>query len=444
MHKLFAIAHREFAAMVATRAFLITLVMMPVLMLGGLVLLPMVGKLGGQKTRRIVIVDGTGSLLQPIEAAANQRNEMIKASSQDASQQGPENDNPFEAAEIWNFESSPESELNDEDRLELSNQIRDGELYAFVEIPPELTDNDGLTPMQFVSQDAALSGARRWLENLIKQEIRERRLTELGIDPELVAEANVPVNLEPTMPYKTDGEGEISTKGIAGTLTSMFLPFGIMMLMFMVIFLAAQPMLESGMEEKSNRIAELLLGSVSPTQLMTGKLIGNVAGSFVIFAFYGIGGMFVVQHNDWAIDLPWTMMPWLILFQILGVLFFSSIFLTIGASVSELKEAQSLLLPVWLMLMVPMMVWFAAVRDPNGIVAVSLSFFPPSTPLMMSLRLSSGQTMPWWHPPLAALMMMIATYIVVSIAGRIYRASLLKSDSAKTIAQLFKRLRSAE
>ena len=217
-----------------------------------------------------------------------------------------------------------------------------------------------------------------------------------------------------------------------------------MMLMFMVIFLAAQPMLESGMEEKTNRIAELLLGSVSPTTLMTGKLIGNVCGSFVIFAIYGIGGYFMLNHNGWGDNLPWAVMPWLIVFQILGVLFFSSIFLTIGASVSELKEAQSMLLPVWLVLMLPMMTWFLVIKDPNGVLPVALSFFPPSAPLMMSLRMSTGQTIPSWQLPVSALVMLIATGIVVVVAGRIYRAGLLKSDSAKSIGQLFKRLRTAE
>jgi ABC-2 type transport system permease protein len=217
-----------------------------------------------------------------------------------------------------------------------------------------------------------------------------------------------------------------------------------MMLMFLVIFMAAQPMLESGMEEKQHRIAELLLGAVSPAQLMTGKLLGNVAGSFVIFAIYGLGGILIAQQNQWEVSLGWSQLPWLIIFQVLGVLFYSSIFLAIGASVNELKEAQSLLLPVWLLSMSPLMVWFVAVRDPNGFVAVSLSFFPPSTPLMMSLRMAGGQTIPWWHGPLAVVLMIAATSAVILFASRIYKASLLKSDSAGSLRKMLQRLRAAE
>jgi ABC-type Na+ efflux pump permease subunit len=216
-----------------------------------------------------------------------------------------------------------------------------------------------------------------------------------------------------------------------------------MMLMFMVIFLAAQPMLESGMEEKGQRIAELLLGTVSPTQLMAGKLLGNVCGSLVIFVIYGIGGWSILSANDMSQYVPLSLVPWFLVFQLLAVLFFSSIFLTVGASISELKEAQSLLLPVWLVLMAPLMVWFAAIRDPNGTLATTMSLFPPSAPLMMTLRLATGQAIPVWQPPLAALLLMLATMMVIYVAGRIYRASLLRTDSATTVKQIFGRLKSA-
>ena len=274
----------------------------------------------------------------------------------------------------------------------------------------------------------------------MQHQLRTRRLNALGIDPAVVAKADQPVAVNPVLPYTQNSSGGAETKGGSSVLVTLFLPFGVMTLMFLVIFLAAQPMLESGMEEKGQRIAEVLLGSVSPSQLMAGKLVGNVLGSLMIFAIYGIGGGFILQRNGWATHLPWTLLPWFVVFQLLGVVFFSSIFLTIGAAISELKEAQSLLLPVWLVLLAPMMVWIVAVRDPNGPVAVTLSFFPPSSPLMMILRLASGQAIPGWQPPAAAVLLLVASAAIVGIAGRIYRASLLRTDSARSFRQLLQRL----
>ncbi|MEM8667161.1 MAG: ABC transporter permease [Planctomycetota bacterium] len=440
MKKIITIARREFTAMVVTKTFVLSLVMMPVLMVGGLFLMPALSKLSGAKDRKIIVADGTNRLLETMTESATLRNEALaeaieanSANSEDA----------MMGTEMFLFEAAPEPVLTDEQRLAISDQIRDGEVYALVEIPADFPNVTEDSPARFVSQDAVLSQARRWLERQLREELRIAKLKELGLDPELVAQSNVPVQLLPTTPFEATDDGSVTSKDGMGTLASMMLPFGIMMLMFMVIFMAAQPMLESAMEEKQHRIAELLLGSVSSTELMTGKLIGNVAGSFVIFLFYASGALIVANRNAWELNLDWSQLPWLLVFQVLGVLFFSSIFLTIGACVSELKEAQSLLLPVWLLLASPLMVWFIAVRDPNGVVASSLSFFPPSSPLMMSLRLSSGQTLPIWHAPLAALLMLMATGLVVVVAGRLYRISLLRTDSAASIKQIIQRFRSA-
>lgn len=457
MYKLWVVAQRECSAMVATKAFLFTLVMMPILMFGGIFLMPLLTSLGAGKDQRIVVADATGQLLKGIQAASNARNESLRQvtdapkSDRRSTGQGKDRDNdseqnPFEGADYFTFEPAASPQLDDETRLSLSQQIRDGKLYAYVEIPADLlaeTSSGPSSQILFVSQDAALSSARQWLASTLQLNVRALRLQKLGVDPELVAQADVPLALVPNRLPMRGSDGSLKTEGGDSALTAIFLPFGVMMLMFLVIFLAAQPMLESGMEEKGQRIAEVLLGSVTPTQLMGGKLLGNVAGSLLIFACYGLGGWFIMQRNGWGEGFPWAVFPWFLVFQVLGVVFFSSLFLTIGASINEMKEAQSLLLPVWLVLMLPMMIWMIVVRDPNGPVAVTLSFFPPSTPLMMILRLASGQTIPAWQAPAAAMLMLGATAAVVYLAGRLYRISLLRTDTVRSLAQLLSRFRSA-
>lgn len=451
MYKLLIIAHREYAAMVATRAFLVTLVMMPVLMFGGLVIMPKLSALGGGKTERIVVADETGKLFEVLKAAAEARNAMLRSQSSkptnvDAKEQikaqaEKQRDQFGGANNFYEIEAAESATLTDQQRLTLSDEIRAGKLYAFVEIPASVLAEDATatTAAKFIGQDALLSAGRQWLAAVVSEQVRVTRLNRLGLDPSVISLASRPVEFTPMAPIKPDSDGKERSQ--TDMLLQLFLPFGIMMLMFMVIFLAAQPMLESGMEEKSHRIAEVLLGSVSPTQLMAGKLLGNVAGSLMIFAIYGIGGWAVLQRNGWASELPMTLIPWFIVFQLLGVLFFSSIFLTVGASISELKEAQGLLMPIWLVMLAPMMIWIVVLRDPNGIVAVGMSLFPPSAPLMMMLRLASGQTIPWWQPPLSAGILVAATILVVMGAGRIYRASLLRADSARTLMQFLARLR---
>lgn len=461
MFKLWVIAHREYVAMVGTKAFLFTLVMMPILMFGSLLAMPVLNRVSGGKTQKIVIADGTGQLFEKLEQAAKARNLSIgtKPSETTSSKKGKTGNSPSfmeQQADIWELIAGP-SELSDEERFQFSDQIRNGDIYALVEVPKAFFDSSLLDPVEaisdesakpigpgpkFYSQDALMSGARAWLGSMIGQKLRDAKMKQFGldkIDPKIFAQVDAKVELVPSAPVKKTDEKKSDENSMVDALVSMFLPFGVMMLMFMVILMAAQPMLESAMEEKSLRISEVLLGSVTPSQLMGGKLLGNVAGSLVIFVLYGAGGLFFLNYQGLADKMPIGLLPWFLLFQLLGVLFFSSIFLTVGASVNELKEAQTLLLPVWLVLMTPMMVWFIALREPNGIVATTLSFFPPSCPMMMVLRLASGTTVPFWQPPLAALVMIVSTYGIVTLAGRIYRAGLLRNEGVRSIGQLLKR-----
>lgn len=460
--------------MVGTKAFLFTLVMMPILMFGSIIAMPLINSVSGSKTLKIVVADGTGQLFETIEQAATQRNASLKMLSKkdidsaDKKSSGRHSKDSFlrQQADIWLFTEAP-NELTEEQRLEYSRQIRNGELYALVEIPKSLWDDPsklgvadavkstavestglestGDTPTvapKFYSQDALISGTRSWLGFLISQKMRELRIRQFGltsIAPEVFSQIDAKVELTPNMPIQASDIGKPKDQSPMDSLIAMFLPFGVMMLMFMVILMAAQPMLESAMEEKSLRISEVLLGSVTPSQLMGGKLIGNVAGSLVIFVLYGSGGLFLLNSQGLSDKIPASVLPWFLLFQLLGVLFFSSIFLTVGASVNELKEAQTMLLPVWMVLMAPMMVWFVAIRDPNGVVATTLSFFPPSCPMMMVLRLASGTTVPFWQPPLAAIIMLVSTFLIVRTAGRIYRAGLLRNEGARSITQLLRR-----
>lgn len=437
------IAHREYIAMIGTKAFLITLVLMPVMMFGGLIAMPLLGKLEGTQTRRIVIADGSGQLYDTIAEAAAGRNEFVAKAEANKSTDGAD-DNPMDGpAEIYKVEPSDVAELSEEQKLNYSDQIRSGELYALIEIPSQIMDMEASPEdrkIRYVSNSGTLSEVRGWLAGLISSTLRSQRLQESGIDPAVVAAAEIPVSVTAIRPYerKKDGEGT-DGDGEEESIASVFAPFLMMMLMFVVIFLAAQPMLESAMEEKTHRISEVLLGCVTPTQMMAGKLLGNVAGSMVIFVVYGIGGFFLLTRFDMLHLLPTHLIFWFLIFQVGAVLLYSSVFMAVGAAVSQLKEAQSLLLPVWLVMAAPMMIWLVALREPNGMVATVMSLFPPSAPLMMILRLGTGAAVPFWQPPLAALLLAATTFAVIVFAGRIYRVSLLRSDGASSMLALLKR-----
>ena len=129
-------------------------------------------------------------------------------------------------------------------------------------------------------------------------------------------------------------------------------------------------------------------------------------------------------------------MPWFIVFQVLAVMFYSAIFMAIGSAVSQLKEAQSILLPVWMLMMAPLFIWMQIVQDPNGSLAVGASLFPPSTATMMVMRLATGATIPIWQLLLGIVILAMSTMFVVYLAGRVFRVGILWQGKTPKLSEL--------
>jgi ABC-type Na+ efflux pump permease subunit len=459
MRKILTIAVREYRAMVATKAFLISIIMMPLLMLGGLIAMEWIRKSGGITERRIAVFDPDGIYFTALQAAGAvlgsepEAKSMQKGESNSVSNKLRKNDEDRKEMlglqkERYVFERIEGERFTDEMGLALSKRVRSQELYAYLVIPPNveqlpeleqaLKEPKLLPQILFYAENASLSDARLWMNEIINGVVRIRRFVAAKLDPELVQKLSLPVPIVGMGLITRSADGQVNAKVENDPLSAIFLPMGVMMLMFMVIFMAAQPMLESVLEEKSQRIAEVLLGSASSFQLMAGKLIGTVAGSFTIFLIYLAGAWGMAIYRDWTEQVPLTLIPWFMVFQILGVLFYAAIFLAIGASVSQLKEAQSLLLPVWMLMMSPMFVWIFIVRNPLSGLATYFSLFPPATPTAMMLRLATGQTIPLWQPTLGVILLLLTTFGIVVLAARIFRVGILWQGKTPKLTEIFK------
>jgi len=452
MHKVWAVAVREFLALVGTRTFLITLLLVPIMMFGGAVLMPLLTVLTSGKTRVIRVVDGTGQAAPALQEAAAKQQQMVRELSRGdatadslAPKQGE--GSGLDAMDRYEIQVDGRTELDDATRREWSEEIRQQKLYAFVEIPKGLLDeSDSLPTVHWFSQENALGDGKRWVRTTLSDWMRRERLTRLGIDPQKVAQASQSVKVESLELYgEKVSEGTASSsaaegakKSTAAELKSFLQPVVLTLMMFMVIFLAAQPMLESAMEEKTLRISEVLLGSLTPTQLLLGKLLGNVAASLLVFAFYATGIAVLLTVMGKTDLLPMRVLPWFIVFQVLGVLFYSSIFVAIGASVKELKEAQAMLMPVWIVLMLPIFIWLPIVQDPNGSLARWISLFPPATSTTMVLRLATGTSIPLWELALATVLLLVSTALVVVVAGRIFRVGMLWQGKVPRFTELLR------
>jgi ABC-2 type transport system permease protein len=443
MRKIITIAVREYRAMVGTKAFLFSIIMMPVLMMGSLFAIELMRNAIEIHDRKIAVIDHSGEFVELLIIEANQKNLSVDQGMGNGFQSEGESEDARGdllggAFDRYFIERISPEEASDEFKSHLSDRIRDQDLYAFVEIPADISSGASEMKIRFYSQDSSLSVARSWLSTIINTSVREARFASAGIDPGAVAEASIPIEVVGMGLVDRASDGGFSAEEENDPMNAIFLPMSVMMMMFMVIFMAAQPMLESVLEEKSQRIAEVLLGSVNPFQLMSGKLLGTVGGSLTVFVIYMIGAFGLACWQGYLDQIPFHLAPWFVVFQITGVLFYSAIFMAIGASVSQLKEAQSMLLPVWMLMMSPMFVWLMVVRDPLGVMPTYFSFFPPATPTVMMLRLATGQAIPWWQPVASILIMTVSTILIVIVAARIFRVGILWQGKTPKLREILR------
>lgn len=431
MYKILVIANREFRAIVGTKAFLIVITMMPVLMFGGIAVQKMLEGRVGPAEKKIAVLDGTGVLFESLAAAARSHNEREISDLAGGKQIKPR----------LALEAGPAGAVTEETRFQLSERIRRRQIDAFLEIPAgidRMPAEGEFAKANLYAENATMMEEQGWLQNALGNAVRKRRLQAANIDQTLVDRAGAPVIVEPLGLVAQSQSGEFSKPRGTNMYESLFLPFGMMMLMFMTIFLAAQPMLESVLEEKSQRIAEVLLGSVNALQLMAGKLLGGLGGSLTVVATYAGGALAAAWYFDVLHLVPLRIVPWFLVYQILAVMMFGSLFMAVGAACNQLKEAQSMLMPIWLLMMFPLFVWIQVVRDPTGSFGTWLSFVPPATPLLMVLRLGASAAVPWWQPALGILVMLAATWLCVFAASRVFRIGILAQGKTPKLSELLR------
>jgi ABC-type Na+ efflux pump permease subunit len=232
--------------------------------------------------------------------------------------------------------------------------------------------------------------------------------------------------------------GDLEPAAAEDRVTAVLVPALMMALMFMMVIIGASPLLQSVVEEKTLRIAEVLLGSVTPWQLMLGKLLGTVGVSLTLGLVYLAGGLWAATHFGFSERISSGMLGFFLAFQVLAVLMYGSIFIAIGAACSDLRETQSMLLPVMFVLVLPMFVLGYVIQFPNSPIATALSFFPTATPMMMTIRQGIPPGIPLWQSLVGMAVVILTTVVFVWAAGRIFRVGILMQGKGARIGEMLR------
>lgn len=431
MRKVWLLAWREYQAGVRTKAFLVMLVLAPIMMSGGLIAWQIVERQKDVRDKHIAIVDHTGRLAEGLLASATARNEQGIYDQQT----GKKKDSPY----ILEF-VTPNDEDPDAQRVELSDRVRRGELVAFVDIGPDVIhpqEDERTAGIAYHAENAALADARGWIDGVTNSNIRKLRAADAGMDAKTAEEVFNWRRAQPLGLVTVDAAtGEVKDAERANEARAIAVPGAMMMLMFMMIMVGATPLVSAVLEEKMQRIAEVLLGSVRPFQLMLGKLLGSLAVSFTVMAIYLGLGITLLSRMDLMDYVPFHLLPWFFAYMVAAIFFFGALLTAMGAACNDLKEAQSLMMPVWMLVMIPMFVWIFVVKEPLSPMATWMSLIPPFTPILMLLRQATPVAIPAWQPWVGLAGVFVFTVLCVWVAGRIFRVGLLMQGKAPKMSDL--------
>jgi ABC-2 type transport system permease protein len=192
------------------------------------------------------------------------------------------------------------------------------------------------------------------------------------------------------------------------------------------------------MEEKTEKIAEVLLGTITPFQFMMGKVLGGIGVSLTTAAIYVAAAVFTLNRLGYESLIPYNILPWFFVFTILFILMVGSGMAGLGATCNDSKDAQSLTFPAIIPVILPMFLIVPVIQDPSGPLATTMSFIPPFTPTMMMIRMATPVTLPLWQPAVGLAGVLLFTLFTVWVGARIFRTAILIQGQKPSLANLFK------
>jgi len=433
MVKVFRIAKREYLATVRTKGFIIGLVVAPLLFGGSALAMVLFENRVDTRDKVIAIVDRSGLVAQAVMETAEARNAMAVYD-----QESGEKVQPAYVIEVIAADDADP----DAQRLALSDRVRNRELHAFVEVgggvlhPREDTAGSRIA---YYSKSAALDDLRSWVERPINGELRSLRLLETGADPRTHADMFDWVSAGPMGLVSIDPEtGEIGAPRRSSEAEALIAPLVMPMLMMLLIIMGAVPLLNGVMEEKSQRIAEVVLGSAKPFEFMAGKVIGGLAVSLTAATVYIVGGVFAVRQAGLADYIPYHVLPWFFAYTLLAIVMLGAVYAALGSLCNDPSEAQSLMLPGMIPVMIPMFLLVPVIKEPESTFATALSLFPLFTPMLMLIRQTALDSLPAWQPWLGLLGMVLFATLMVWAGGRVFRMALLMQGTPPKLGNILR------
>ncbi len=306
--------------------------------------------------------------------------------------------------------------------------------------------SDSQDGVQFWSANLTDRNLAEVVRDALDREVREREFLRRGVDAEVVAEVQrTSVRFVAFDPTKQEGEEAVS---LADTIRK-WAPVGFVYLLWIAIFNVVVMLLNNTVEEKSNRIIEVLVSSATPNEIMAGKLVGIAGVGLTMMAAWilslvGILNYLAGPAVSWAGPLLAVvrssgLLPLFALYFLAGYLTYAGLFLAIGSLCNTVKEAQNFMGTAMVILMVPLFTMVFIAQDPNGTLAKVMSWIPFYTPFVMMNRAAAS-------PPTSELigtgvLMVFTVFAMLWLSGKVFRIGILRTGQPPRLLELVKSLR---
>jgi ABC-2 type transport system permease protein len=409
MKKILAVARWEYIEKVKTKAFIISLIITPIIIISFSILPSILFNEELPNVEVIGLIDTSGIYLNDLE------NELFQYKLPNGQRNYVLIDLSFK---YKNFE-----ELKSTANKNIQKKLIEGCLVLY---------NPGSDSVYAEYRSRSIGNFKnvgRFEEALSSIKLKKKLVRE-GIDTKIIQYFQDKVVIEQLKVEKGD---KVSDQDF---LTTFFVSIIFILLLMMMVVYSGQMLVRSMIEEKSSRLIEMLISSSTPDELLTGKIIGlSLLGLTQIFIWSLIGISLVagslVPPSAFNNILP------MLLYFILGFLFYSSLFVGIGSTVNTEQEAQQITTYLSLVLMLPVVIAMPAIQNPDLLVTKIFSYFPLTTPTVMLLRLNV-EPVSEFEIILTLSILVLSIFIVTKLSAKIFRIGILSYGSKPTLKEIIR------
>jgi len=424
MRKVGLVIKREFLTRIRSKGFLISTFALPIFMLGIMFFSIFMATRQADHTQKLAILDNAGGLVAGI--------------SQGLSHKLPNGQPAFQVTESRELVSpDEETQVRDSYRDKVNKEQLDGYLI----LPPGVLKD---ASAEYHTRNAGDFNTMGKIDRAVSDAVIGRRLAAQGVHVDKVGDIvrGIDVKL-----VKVTKEGETEEKGQTFA-TGFIMAF----LLYMTLIIYGIATMRSVLEEKTTRVIELLVASVRPFQLMAGKILGVASVGFAQYLIWMLcAGLLATYGSAMAsafrpgtelpqFHVPLALLAYVIVFFLGGYFLYASIYAAMGAMVSSEEDAQQLLWPVTLPLVVAFIMFNMILSNPSSTTSVVLSMIPFFSPILMVMRIGV-QMPPLWQIALSIALLFLTVFGIVQFSARIYRVGVLMYGKRPSLVEMARWLR---